>query len=330
MFRNDMTQRLVALLVGCGLGLALTAAVLLLTAIPPLWLSCSLAATGLICVVKYHREAAWRFVWSVALFLAATLTVIPWPGLWMLDGAERLAAGEPYCIQVADGADYRPANTWLDFSLARLQPKIQGGLAMQFRAILAVGSGPNPAVYNWSHRAMAWRNQAHARASPVVSCRPRVDYAEIPVFMGNSGSDADVRLLRFAGRSFGIPSLYQPGGHAASNPMLHVVVDLKMKATVSCDAVRYCLGEWVVVYFNPVSVLSWLNKPMKAPTRLMDEGAGVAPIRTRVDCYGGNCTQYFLYDGMLFRFHMKDADLGEWRQLQQRLIRLFDSWRVDR
>ncbi len=325
-----MTQRLIILLVGCGLGLALTAAALLLTAVPPLWLSFSLAAAGLISGAIYCREAAWPFVWSAALFLAATLVIIPWPGLWMLDGAERLAAGEPYCIQVADGVDYRPASTWLDFSLSRLQPKIEGGRAMQFHAILAVGSGPNPAVYNWSHRAMAWRNQAHARASPVVSCQPRADYDEIPVFKDDSGRDADVRLLRFAGHSLAIPSLYQPGGHAASNPMLHVMVNLKTTALVSCGDMRRCLVDWVEVYLAPASVMSWLNKPADASTRLMDEGAGVAPIRTRVDCIGGNCTQFFLYDGMLFRFHMKDADLGEWRQLQQRLIRLFDSWRVNR
>jgi hypothetical protein len=330
MFRNEMTQRLVALLVGCGPGLALIAAALFLRAIPPLWLACSLAAVGLFCAVKYWLEEAWPFVWSVALFLAVTLTVIPWPGLWMLDRAERLAAGEPYCIQVADGADYRPASTWLDFSLARLRPKIEGGLAMQFHAVLAVGAGSNPAVYNWSHRDMAWRNQAYARASPVVSCQPRANYNEIPVFRDNSGVDADVRLLRFAGRSFAIPSLYQPGGHAASDPMLHVTLNLKTTALASCGDMRRCLLDWVEVYLNPVSVMSRLNDPADASTRLMDEGAGPAPIRTRIDCFGENCTQYFLYDGMLFRFHMKDADLGAWRQLQQRLIQMFDSWRANR
>jgi hypothetical protein len=292
------------------------------------------------------RRPGYLSAWSLGLILLALSNIVPWPAPGLVRDAARIADGTPYCIQVAEGGDYRQATSWLDFSPSRMHAMIRSDRAMQFHAILAVGSGADPAIYNWSYRSMSWRKDPMSNATPVISCAARQSFAtELPYFLRTSTRGNDAAILpreqnatgesglvriRLGGRSFTIPISYQPMAHAAYNTYLRLIVDVPSVEPMTCADVRSCINHWVEIYLTPASVMSWLDGPETEATRLVDNRAGPnGPIRTRIDCYpasfndGLNCTQHFLFDGVLFRFRMREAELRDWRSAQDRLIELF-------
>jgi hypothetical protein len=159
----------------------------------------------------------------------------------------------------------------------------------------------------------------------------------LPYLAHGPARDPDTVLLRLAGRTFTIPASYQPRAHAADNPHLMLTVDVASTQPATCRGVRSCINHWMEIYLRPISVMSWLDGPATDATRIVDESAKPnAQIRTRIDCYpasyngGFNCTQHFLFDGVLFRFQMHEADLGNWRLVQGRLVALFRDLQTPR
>jgi hypothetical protein len=325
-------QRLFGIIAGCAIAiLCLAIGKWLISGIIPFWLAWIAGIGGLVVVASNWRLLGAGFAWSMALALLALIVPIPWPGPWLLHDAERIADGGPYCIQVADDADYRQAGSWLDFSPVRMRPQFEGGRAMQFHAILAVGSGPNPKIYNWSYWSMSWRDATVSRAPAVVSCTPKRSFAAgLPYLFAVPPEQGNTVRLRLAGRSFSIPASYQPRAQAVDNPQLGIILDAPgfTPAGMNCD--RGCANRWAIFYFRPAGVMSWLNGPSTDETRIVDESTGPdGPIKTRIDCSPAgdkvwlNCRHYCLHDGVMFYFNMSEVDLGEWRQVQNRLITLF-------
>jgi hypothetical protein len=335
-----MIRRLFATIAGCALGVLLTAGHFLIAGPVPLQFASVLGTVGLVGLIVRWRRPGCVSALSLALILLALSNIVPWPAPALVRDAARIAGGMPYCIQVAEGGDYRQASSWLDFSPSNMHAMIRSDRAMQFHAILAVGSGEEPTIYNWSYRSMRWRKDPLANATPVISCAARQAFAtDLPYLPRTSTRDQDVAALpqepgvmhmRLAGRSFTIPASYQPMAHAAYNAYLRLIVDVPSVQPMACADVRSCINHWVEIYLTPASVMSWLDGPATEKTRLVDDGAGPnGPVRTRIDCYppsfndGLNCTQHFLFDGVLFRFQMREADLSDWRSAQDRLIVLF-------
>jgi hypothetical protein len=326
-----MVQRLFAIIAGSTVGILLAVGIFMIVGLIPFWLACILGGIGLAGMINRWRRPGSALVWSSALVLYSMSGISPWPAPWLVRDAEHIAGNRPYCIQVAEGGDYRQADSWWDFSPAAMRVKIQSDLAMQFHAILAVGSGSEPAVYNWSYRPMSWRKKTRSYATPVVSCMPKPSFgADLPYVAFGPDQDPDVVHLRLVGRSFTIPATYQPRAHATDSPYLRLIVDMPSLTPKVCRDVRACINHWIMIYLDPGSVMSWLDGPTTEATRLLDERAGPGrPVRTRIDCFpssyngGLNCIQHFLFDGALFSFHMREADLGNWRQIQDRLIALF-------
>lgn len=326
-----MIGRLFGIVAGCAIAiLCLAAGKWLITGIIPFWFAWIVGVTGLVVTASNWRLLGRGFAWSMVVAVLALLAPIPWPAPWLVRDAERIAGGSPYCIQVAELADYRQAGSWLDFSPVMMRPWYDGGYAMQFHAILAVGAGPNPKRYNWSYWSMSWRDATISRAPSVVSCMPKRSFAaELPYIFAAASEEEDTLHFRFAGRSFVIPAAYRPRAHAAGSPQLGIILKAPgfTPAGMSCD--RDCANLWAIFHFQPASVISWLNGPATDETRIVDESIGSdGPIKTRIDCSPAstvwlNCRHYFLHDGVLFYFNMSEVDLDAWRQVQGRLIALF-------
>src|SRR5919106_1039383 len=153
----NMIRRLLAVIAGSTVGVLLAIGIFMTAGMIPFWLACILGGAGIAGMISRWRRPASGLVWSSALILYSMSGMSPWPAPWLVRDAERIAGDRPYCIQVAEGGDYRQADSWWDFSPAAMRVMTRSGLAMQFHAILAVGSGPEPAVYNWSYRSMGWR-----------------------------------------------------------------------------------------------------------------------------------------------------------------------------
>lgn len=323
--------------VRCSLSL-LTAAfcIFLIVGMIPFWLACLASVAGFAITIILWRRFRSGVFWPLMLTVIATAGVVPFTAPSLVRGAEQIAGNTPYCIQVATNADYREARAWQDFSPLNMRAKTASGRAMQFHAILAVGSGPAPHLYNWSYRAMSWTDASRSYAPPVISCVPRHAFAaSLPYISLAPGPDPDVIRLRLVGRSFTIPSSYQPRAHASDNPYLMLTVDLPTfgPPDAACSRPRSCVDQWATLYLWPASVMSWLDEPSSGRTRIADESTGPdGPIRTRIDCYptsynaGWSCEHRFLFDGVLFTFRMHEADLGDWRQQQSRFIALFQAF----
>jgi hypothetical protein len=303
----------------------------LIAGIIPFRLAWIVGVTGLVVAASNWRLLGRGFAWSMAVAFIALLAPVPWPASWLVQDAERIADGSPYCIQVAEAADYQQARSWLDFSPIRMRSWYEGGQAMQFHAILAVGSGPNREIYNWSYWSMSWRDATPSRAPAVVSCMPKLSFAaQLPYVFPAPPEERDTVHLRLAGRSFNIPASYRPRAtRAASNPQLGIILDASRFAPAEMICDRGCANLWAIFYFNPAGVISWLNGPTTDRTRIMEESTGPdGRITTRIDCSPArtvwlNCRHYFLHDGVMFYVNMSEVDLGAWRQVQHRLIVLF-------
>jgi hypothetical protein len=316
---------------GGKLLLLLIAACLLIRLIP-FWFAAIMALAGIAGACMEWRRRGSKLAWSLLLTAFALAELLPWPAPAVVGGAERIAAGAPYCIQVAQDADYREARSWSDFAPANMQAT-QNGVALQFHAILAIGSGPRPEIYNWSYRSMSWRDATQSRAPPVISCRPQAGFARaLPLVALGSASAPDKIYLRLLGRAFSIPAAYEPWAHASSNPSLRLTIDAPGFARASCPGGLACRDRWLTIYLFPASVMRWLDGPATDETRLVEAHMTAAgEIRTRIDCHGPshnlglNCTQHFLFDGALFQFDMRETELSDWRAIQARFIALFQD-----
>lgn len=307
--------------------------ILLIMGMVPFWLGFLSSIAGFAATIILWRRFRSGFVWPLVLTLVAVASAAPWTAPLVVRGSEQIAGNTPYCIQVAEGGDYREAHSWQDFSSLVMRAHRENGLAMQFHAILAVGAGPVPDLYNWSYRAMGWTNASRSHAPPVVSCLPRQFFAGNLPYIAFA-PDPDVVRLRLLGRSFTMLSSYQPRAHAYDNPYLMLTVDLPTfgPPDAACSQPRTCVNQWATIYLQPASVMSWLDGPSTDRTRIVDESAGPSgSIRTRIECYpagfngGWNCEHRFLFDGVLFTFRMREAELAEWRLQQSRFIALFQA-----
>lgn len=311
--------------------LLLIAAYLLMRVIP-FWLAAVMALAGIVGACVHWRRRAGKLVWSLLLTVFALAGLLAWPAPAVVRGAERIAAGAPYCIQVAHGADYREARSWSDFAPAVMQAT-QNGVALQFHAILAIGAGPQPDIYNWSYRSMAWRDASLSRAPPVVSCRPRGSFAKtLPFIALGPANESDTVNLRLLGREFWVPATYEPTASASNNPYLRLTIDMPAFSVTDCPAGQTCLDRWLTIYLFPASIMRWLDGPATEETRVVDDRiTAYGEVRTRIDCYGPshnlgvNCTQHFLFDGALFQFDMREVELADWRGSQARFIELFND-----
>lgn len=259
---------------------------------------------------------------ALAAYLAVATALLP----RVADQAESVAGDAPYCIQVASNVGgYDAASTLLDLSgLTMWARGNSNGGYLQYHAVLVVGTGAEPRLFNWSYRQRTWTRLA---GKPVVYCRPQPGFVQqLPIAFGGGASETEGKYLHVAGRTFVIPSSYQPKAQAESTPILQFLATPPDFAPLDspCVHIRDCIHQSVGIYFRPQSVMSWLTT-QRAQVR-EDEQDVSGPRITRISCgppeynSGLPCEHVFLRDGMVFRFKHRESDLAQWREMQDRLV----------
>ena len=238
-----------------------------------------------------------------------------------------------------------------------MQGQSSGGIKLQFHAVLAVGNGPSPRVFNWSYRQGNFQEIGH-RGAPAVSCAPRRDFAgRLSLWASAAGPDGPKRL-RVAGQDFTIPAAYAlKVTNELHNPVLVLDAEAPHFLPSTGSPGAHALG--VHIYLRPDSVASWLEP--QPNYKAEDRGEGPFGLRRRavwwtgrasprdqrlelyardasgrvstvLECapppYGAArlCPHVFLRDGLLYRFTLNVADLPHWRAVEDRLSALIHSF----
>ena len=253
---------------------------------------------------------------ALIAYLVAALALPP----LVIHQARVLAGKAPYCIQVArpDG-DYAPAETVLDLTGVTMWARIQQ-VTLGYHAVLAIGTGSQPLLFNWSYRKREWMPLERG-PTPVVHCRPEAGFADRLTLAFPARARAnDDHTLRLLGRTLVIPAAYQPKASADNSPSLRFLAvppDFTPPER-PCDDIRDCMQFYISVYYRPQAVMSWLTTE-RGQVKENEQDAG-GPRATRIGCGPSSCEHVFLRDGVIYRFaHPHDA-LPQWRALQTKLI----------
>jgi hypothetical protein len=81
--------------------------------------------------------------------------------------------------------------------------------------------------------------------------------------------------------------------------------------------------RWIQVYFHPERMMTWLKRRDDSRTRVVvEDGNGATHIECGPSTFydGRNCTHVFVQDGLLYRLNYPEAQVADWRVLQERLI----------
>lgn len=301
----------------------------------------------------FVRAASMGFRWSlVGLIVAAAAMPI-----LVAKKAEAIAGNAPYCIQVASRKDvHKPARTMLD--LSGLTMKARGMLLEQQHALLVVGKGEAKRLYNWSYRNRAFVDESAygktPRYWPALYCAPQTGFVRrLPLLIPEESEGLYVQIL---GREYQIPGAYRPNTRGGYHPKLSLAADAPNFAPHDSplnDNPRTRLEydhRFVKIWFSPGD--AWFNRiELSDDESALTEGEefGLAKrtvqgqeassrnpqyylrdadgrLTTLIECGPAACRHRFLYDGLLFDFSQSRADMADWAELQQRLIRLMDSF----
>jgi len=127
--------------------------------------------------------------------------------------AKVAAGGAPFCIQIADGGDYKPARSLSDLSVSTMRADSNGYLRYTHHAILAVGTGESPRLFHWSYRKRDFvpgvMNERVPGGRPAIVCEVSLAFIEnLPRLFPNATASA---FIRFGDReAYRIPTTYQP------------------------------------------------------------------------------------------------------------------------
>jgi hypothetical protein len=299
-----------------------------------------------------------------ALALAATAIVIAIAAhisaTRVASSARDIAGSEPYCIQVPAGSsDYRPARSSLDLSPWAAWAEPHG----RHHAILIVGEGFTPRFYHWSYRQGAFEpgivNEQFHVNWPAIACKPAHQLAgKQPL------SPVDSDYIRLASKgTYRIPTEWLATWAGGMNPGLRFVTtapDFRSPVRFwynglfggrDASSVSVAWHGGTLVRFNDSSgspVEQGTEFGLTKTKRIYHERNGSEYVQYRfsfrTDDRNGTmtviacdptgtsskaCEHLFLNNGRDFTFYHRMEDLADWRGMQQRLLALVDSFKVE-
>jgi hypothetical protein len=298
------------------------------------WLAVAAVAAVLIGLIVRPGTGQVRTMAIVAILVyAIILAYVTRDPRVVIERAEAIASGRPYCIQVADGgADYRPATSQADFT--SLIMRATGSYpTFQFHAVMAVGEAGDFDYYNWSHRHQDWMalNTNGDFRSPVIRCQPRVDFASgLPLVRFTRGGETGPVWL--GKRAFVVPQQYKPKlSLSTSANVIFVARAPDFEPIPECAQMRFCVFNMIEVHLRPEPVRAWLERNQR--TRVQ-EGGFESGVATSVQCPDlqphpdSLCAHSFLADGVLIRFSYPERQIPQWREMQEKLLALYRSFEV--
>lgn len=269
----------------------------------------------------------------------------------VIDSAEEIAANEPYCIQVNGGNDYKEALALSDFS----GKNMRGSELGNYHAILVIGDVYKPKLLNWSYRKESFLPNVYG--VPAIYCSPRPHFAKILP----KTSDVAPEKINFvySGMKFSIPKLALPSStgvdgfvfrdfnHEISPDELSIsLVEVNFRLTdrmqiwlyrksnpnyiVEKDNDKFGLKKQSAWYFGSGERKKKPNDPGSIQYYLESE-TGV--ISTLIDCPNdsrGECNHEFHRDGWTYTFRHKPSRATEWKELEDRVVKLTRSYIVEK
>jgi hypothetical protein len=281
---------------------------------------------------------------SLLLLFGGCVAVLSTVGFLATSSAKHLAGDLPYCIQVPHDRGYAEIRY-----VFQLTPLWMRGSRWQHHAVLAVGSPEHPRVYHWSYFARKFVEDAHA---PPIFCEPRSQFLMTPPPAGDDGDDIRFRL---AGNAFRIPSAYRPeafGGHspyiilqarspdfvplaqgASTSDFIEVALSIQDRLQVwrSTPDEAHVVTSQADAHGLHAQSVSIVDRGKERPPSLeffqAAEDGRVITIMLCQDSPSYLCLHSFESGGWTYTFNHPYSLLGDWRELQRRLVALVASFK---
>jgi len=249
----------------------------------------------------------------------------------------------------------------------RATQNARGDLYLQHHAILVVGKTGEQHLYHWSYGQGAFEpgvfnDRFNGRGDPVVSCEPETGFAaKLALIPKPSNSD----FIRYsADEAYRIPKVWQAkwsGGTGRSLQLATKPPDFQpLDRRWSDLPPNERESNWVFIERNPEWVLS-LMKTRSAGSSVAEADFGLSEhtsvlhgrdgrkyvgvhylayaddagtnttiisCSTPSDKFPAYCQHRFLNKGRHFYFLHRPEELADWSTMQQRLLRLMDSFEV--
>jgi hypothetical protein len=314
-------------------------------------LTCASLALGLGVAARFIFRAPPKFdiklprisVRSVVLAGCAAIGVAVAYSLFVMQsataGAERVASGRPYCIEVATNkGGYETLRSQID--LAGFYMRGNGAN----HAVLVVRDAGKVELYHWSYRHNRFESGAHI--GPLIYCQPDPDFLQHP-------RSVDTLNFVFHGYRFSIPRAYAPGA-SESSPIITIAAraphfspdhayrlratptndvtvtigaDAKLQSWRRRQSARYevkGLGEDRGLIKERIESMS-----PKSPRLQYYELEPNGDVKTLVLCFEEaqyQCTHLFSDGRFSYYFFHMPADLRDWRGMQQALVSTMSSF----
>ena len=269
----------------------------------------------------------------------------------VIDSAVQIAGDEPYCIQVNGGNDYKEALALSDFSGKNMQGKEHGN----YHAILVIGDVYKPKLLNWSYRQENFVSDVYG--IPAIYCLPIPHFAKNLAYV--PASEPERVDFVYSGMKFSIPRLAKPwtkgGDHgiiffdvygAVSDALTINLIEVNFRLTdrmqiwvnrandsntiVEKDNDEFGLKKDNFWYFGSGERRKKANDPGFSQYYIESE-TGV--LSTLIDCSNsshGECSHEFKHDGWTYSFRHKLSRLAEWKELENRVVDLTQSYIVEK
>jgi hypothetical protein len=349
--RNAPFVYLALLWIATGLVLGVTARYLLLALRAYLKRKSRWAGAG-----ATHRPEATRplppiTARSLMLSACAVIAALVAYSLFVMQSAkasaERIAAGRPYCMQVAkNNGSYRSARSRLDLAgFYMMSPSAK-------HSVLIVSDAGKLEFYHWSYRENAFVTDPYA--SPPIWCELAADFLKQP----RAYREASVKTQNFLlhGYGFSIPNEYAPD--VSSNTTIAIHAD-PPQFTPSGVGSKWTSSNYVSITIGYLGALKgWRQEPndhylveslgeehglikervqskpyrsSDSPTFQYYELEPDGDVKTLVVCMERvtSCTYMFTDGRFSYHFHHLASDLPRWRELQRTLASRVSGFVVD-
>jgi len=254
-------------------------------------------------------------------------------------GAELVAAGRPYCIEVATSTgSYETLRSRID--LAGFYMRGNGAN----HAVLVVRDSGKLELYHWSYRHN--RFESGANIGPLIYCEPDPDFLKHP-------RSVDTLNFLFQGYRFSIPRAYTPGVSASSRtitiaataprfrpdhgyrsrtpPINYVTVTIGADAKLQSWRTRQSVRDEVNGLGEDRGLIKERIESMspQSPRLQYYELEPNGDVKTLVLCFEEaqyQCTHLFSDGRFSYYFFHMPADLRDWRGMQQALVSTVSSF----
>lgn len=272
------------------------------------------------------------------------------------NSAQLTAGDQPFCVQVPAGdALYKQAESWIDLTIF-----VMRGNGAPHHGVLIVGSVEDPELFHWSY----WKQSfiKGILGPQPIYCNPRAKFLETP----NSESASDFTHVNFymGGQYFSIPKAYAPEPNWVDGFSLRFGAQAPAFEPAQTAFINSRQNNRVKVAFYPKETIpNWPKIPVdaadiesladdyesdkndnyglekrtsrSATTGLPNGGAAYfqrspeGDVTTIIRCSERadvQCSHSFEDDGWVYEFHHLPAEIPEWQAMQDRLVKLTDSF----